>query len=255
MHTMKMLTTSSTMIKPTVGALIVMCALATYVDATMLTIDNYFELTKNKSVFIKFFAPWCGHCQAMQGDWDQLMAKYNDSTDFLIAEVDCTESGEELCEKYGVQGYPSLKYGDPYNLEDYDGDRDYEALNDFVEEQLTPQCDPNNLDLCDEESKEFVKKIQDMGYWKLEAMINEKLQDIEETIEDYQEEMMEIEETMRDALEFKEETIADIKSDGPLSLMKSVLGLMKKPDIPTEEKEETESQNETQANAETKDEL
>ena len=42
--------------------------------------------------------------------------------DIVIADVDCTvDGGKELCEEMGVQGYPSIKYGDPNNMEDYEG--------------------------------------------------------------------------------------------------------------------------------------
>merc|ERR1712012_892757 len=49
------------------------------------------------------------------------MTKWNKSkkaATSLIAEVDCTEEGnKDLCAANGVQGFPTLKWGDPSALE------------------------------------------------------------------------------------------------------------------------------------------
>uniref|UniRef100_A0A0G4HMG5 Thioredoxin domain-containing protein n=1 Tax=Chromera velia CCMP2878 TaxID=1169474 RepID=A0A0G4HMG5_9ALVE len=37
-----------------------------------LTSDDYREETAEDFWFIKFFAPWCGHCQKMAPAWDEL---------------------------------------------------------------------------------------------------------------------------------------------------------------------------------------
>jgi thiol-disulfide isomerase/thioredoxin len=34
-----------------------------------LTHENYDQITEGKTVFIKHYAPWCGHCKAMARDW------------------------------------------------------------------------------------------------------------------------------------------------------------------------------------------
>merc|ERR1712242_484752 len=60
----------------------------------------------------------------------------------LIADVDCTvDDGKKLCEKFGVQGYPTIKYfskdtGD--EGEKYEGPREYnklKELSDLFEKQ------------------------------------------------------------------------------------------------------------------------
>merc|ERR1712217_899056 len=53
---------------------------------------------------------------------------YSGSTNVLVADVDCTEAGKDLCEKHGVEGFPTIKYGDPDDLKDYQGGRDYDGL-------------------------------------------------------------------------------------------------------------------------------
>ena len=43
----------------------------------------------------------------MKPDWDQLMDAFADSETALVADVDCTTEGKELCTAQGVKGYVS----------------------------------------------------------------------------------------------------------------------------------------------------
>merc|ERR1719323_588849 len=75
-----------------------------------------------------------------------------------------------MCQKFEVGGYPTIKYGDPSDLKDYDGGRDYEALKKFAEENLGPTCGPGeNIDLCDAETKASIEKYVKMSVGKLEG--------------------------------------------------------------------------------------
>lgn len=89
----------------------------------------------------------------MKPAWDKLIKAYEGSKTALIADVDCTAAGKELCETHGVEGFPTIKWGDPSSLEDYDGGRDFNGLKKFADENLKPLCSPANIDLCDEEKK------------------------------------------------------------------------------------------------------
>ena len=71
----------------------------------------------------------------MKPDWDKLMEEFKDSETQLVGEVDCTsDGGKPLCEANDVRGYPTLKWGDPDSLEDYQGARTLDALQGFAKE-------------------------------------------------------------------------------------------------------------------------
>ena len=89
----------------------------------------------------------------MKPAWDKLMTEYKGNKDVLIGDCDCTADGKSLCEEVGVQGYPTIKYGDPSALEDYQGGRDFDSLKKHAETKLKPSCSPTNLHLCDDAKK------------------------------------------------------------------------------------------------------
>jgi len=118
----------------------------------------------------------------MKPAWDKLIEEFKDSTTSLVADVDCTAEGKELCTKYGVGGYPTIKYGDPDDLQDYKGGRDFDQLKKFAEENLGPQCGPKNLDLCSAEVKAKLEKFMAMSAGKLEGKVRNALKVVAEEV-------------------------------------------------------------------------
>lgn len=110
----------------------------------------------------------------MKPDWDTLTDEFKNSKTALVADVDCTAGGKSLCEKHNVQGYPSIKWGEPTDLKDYEGGRDLESLRKFATENLGPTCGPKNLDLCDEADKKFLAKFMKWDIDELDMSIEEK---------------------------------------------------------------------------------
>ena len=70
----------------------------------------------------------------------------------MIASVDCTtDENKDLCQQYGVSGYPTLKYFKDGSREgqDYKGGRGLDELESFVAEELNvkssnPNCSSDN---------------------------------------------------------------------------------------------------------------
>merc|ERR1712129_375714 len=105
------------------------------------------------------------------------MAEFEGSEDRLVADVDCVGGGKPLCESVGVRGYPTIKYGDPNDLQDYKGGRSFADLKKFAENNLGPTCGPNNLELCDQDKKDLIAEIKNSGLGMMKAVLAAKGKD------------------------------------------------------------------------------
>jgi len=163
----------------------------------------------------------------MKPDWDRLMKEFNPtSKSGLIADVDCTVE-KDLCSTHGVQGYPTIKYGSVSSLEDYKGGRDFDSLLTFAKENLGPSCGPENLDLCSDEEKAGIKKLQEMPEVELDAAIASKEKEIEDAEALFKEEADKLQKEYTALDEAKQATEKAVKDSG-LGRMKAVLAYKKK---------------------------
>jgi|Transcript_54399 hypothetical protein len=166
----------------------------------------------------------------MKPAWDKLMKNWNKGDRVktsLIADVDCTAEGKPLCEQVGVEGFPTIKWGDVNNLETYEGGRDYDALKKFAKDNLKPMCSPANIDLCDDEKKAEIAKIQAMPADELSALIEKKKAEIKEAETFFEEEVKKLQATYQQLETDKKEKIAAVKDSG-LGLMQAVQAAAKK---------------------------
>ncbi len=189
---------------------------------------NVRSLTRSLSSCVPFASPErCGHCKSMAPAWEQLYNAYKDSKTALVAEVDCTTEGKKLCDDQGVRGFPTLKYGDPSALEDYQGGRDFASLESFAKENLKPMCSPSNLDLCDDAKKAEISSLMTLAEADLAAKIAAEEKKLEEAEEHFQAEVKKLQETYQKLMEDKESKLAAVKASG-LGLMKAVKAMAKK---------------------------
>jgi len=122
----------------------------------------------------------------MKPDWDSLASTFEDSKTVVIADVDCTAAGKPLCDKYGVRGYPTIKYFNPPDEEgeDYKGGRDLAALKKFVENDLGPGCSVDTKENCTPEQLKDLETYIAMPAAERDAKLTEmkeKLKTAEET--------------------------------------------------------------------------
>ncbi|KAK9465036.1 thioredoxin-like protein [Lipomyces arxii] len=84
--------------------------------------------------FIKFYVPWCGHCQAMEPAWLELARQMQGKLN--IAEVNC-ENEKKLCNDARLRGYPSLMYFVGSERVEYDGLRGVGDLVAFANKAIS----------------------------------------------------------------------------------------------------------------------
>jgi len=149
------------------------------------------------------------------------MREFDESETALVADVDCTAEGKELCTKEGVKGFPTLKYGDPNNLEEYKGGRDYDDLLTFAKENLGPTCGPENMDLCDADQKAKIVALQAKGLETLEAEIKELDDSIKNAEEHFETELKKLQTTYEQLQKDKDAAVEAAKGKD-LGLMKTV---------------------------------
>jgi len=108
--------------------------IASPVDLTPENFDSIVDGSKH--VFVKFYAPWCGHCKSMIPAYEETAEAFARESDVVIAKLD-SDAHKEIGGRYGVSGFPTLKFFRKGSTkpEDYSGGRDAAALVDWINQQ------------------------------------------------------------------------------------------------------------------------
>lgn len=99
--------------------------LGTSVSFTAESFQNLVTMSQDPW-FIKFYAPWCGHCQAMAPNWVQLGKEMKGKLN--IGEVNC-DVESRLCKDVHLRGFPTILFFRGGERVEYEGLR---GLGDFV---------------------------------------------------------------------------------------------------------------------------
>lgn len=158
--------------------------------------------------------------------WEKLAGEYSGNDSILVAEIDCTADGKALCDSNGVRGFPTIKYGDPSALEDYQGGRAYEDLAGFAK-TLKPSCSPSKIELCDDEMKAKISYLSTMSEADLVSAIAAEEAKVEAAEETFRVEVQKLQDKYQSLMAEKDAAQAAVKAAG-LGLMKAVSAQKKK---------------------------
>ena len=90
-------------------------------------------MDETKDVFVKYYAPWCGHCKKLAEPWTELATNMAQYKDLVIGKFDATANEADGVE---VRGYPTLIFYPKDNKAgvSYDGERDVESFTAWLKE-------------------------------------------------------------------------------------------------------------------------
>ena len=153
--------------------------------------------------------------------WETLTTDYQDSETLFVTECDCTGDCKDLCSHVGVKGYPTIKYGDPFNLEDYKGGRDLEAMQAHAK-NIKLSCSPSRRDSCSSEETQEIDDLLARPRLEIAEMVLEKEGIIAAAEEEFKKAVEALQETYTNLLKTKDEKIEEVNQSG-LKLLKAVL--------------------------------
>jgi len=89
-------------------------------------------MDSSKDVLVKYYAPWCGHCQKLAPHWDQLGEHVKDVEDLVIAKYDATTNENE---QVMIEGFPTLMFYGKDNKEGVNAEgRSFNGLRKWLKE-------------------------------------------------------------------------------------------------------------------------
>lgn len=106
--------------------------------------------------FIKFYAPWCHHCQAMAPNWQGMAREMKGK--LSIGEVNC-DIDKRLCKDVKVRGYPTIYFFQAGERIEYDGLRGLGDLISFANKALAVREGVRDVSAADFEELEKKEEV------------------------------------------------------------------------------------------------
>ncbi len=119
-----------------------------------LTQESFMKLVTNSRDpwFIKFYAPWCHHCQALAPSWAQMGKEMQGKLN--IGEVNCDKESR-LCKDVHVRAYPTIHFFRGGERVEYNGLRGLGDLVNYAKKALDVGSGVQNVD------EETFKKMEE----------------------------------------------------------------------------------------------
>lgn len=84
-------------------------------------------------VLLEFYAPWCGHCKALEPKYKELATELKDVKNLVIAKCDSTAN--EI-DGINISGFPTIKFfpKGSTTAKEYEGEREVDGFKKYLEE-------------------------------------------------------------------------------------------------------------------------
>jgi protein disulfide-isomerase A6 len=121
--------------------LLLSVARSEYIELTPKIIDKI--IGGSRLVFVKFYSTYCGNCISIAEDFSDASTRLSA---VLFAGVNCPQSGD-ICDKYGVDGFPVLRYYPANNHTgfDYDGPQVVDDFVSFIQNETNIKAEPSAM--------------------------------------------------------------------------------------------------------------
>ena len=91
-------------------------------------------MDSNNGALVAFYAPWCGHCHTMAGDFKKVATSLKGRT--KVAAVNSDEA-PGLAQSLGIRGFPSVLWVSSGKSIQYSGQRTSMEMTQFAQQQAT----------------------------------------------------------------------------------------------------------------------
>ncbi|KAL4611066.1 hypothetical protein ACB092_08G097400 [Castanea dentata] len=106
-------------------------------DVVVLREGNFSNfIEKNQFVMVEFYAPWCGHCQALAPEYAAAATELK-GENVVLAKVDASEEND-LAQQYDVQGFPTVYFFIDGVHKPYTGQRTKESIVTWIKKKTGP---------------------------------------------------------------------------------------------------------------------
>lgn len=106
-----------------------------------LTDENFDAVTQGKLVLVEFYAPWCGHCKALEPKFERAakqLAKLSEP--IVLAKLDATKH-EAIAKRFTIPGYPMLKVFRTGVDSEFKGGREADEIVQEMQELASPAAE------------------------------------------------------------------------------------------------------------------